>query len=55
VRGNSRTESSAFLQAAPETLAGPGYRLVEGPVHRLVSFERYDAVGPAAKSTLNTR
>ena len=28
------------LQTALETLAGPAYRLVEDPVHRLVSFER---------------
>jgi type IV pili sensor histidine kinase/response regulator len=32
------------LQTALETLAGPPYRLVEDPVHRLVSFER---CGPA--------
>ena len=28
------------LQSALETLAGPAYRLVEDPAHRLVSFER---------------
>lgn len=28
------------LRAVLETLAGPGYRLIEDPVHRLVSFER---------------
>jgi len=28
------------LQAALETLAGPAFRLVEDPVHRLLSFER---------------
>ena len=28
------------LQTALETLAGPAFRLVEDPVHRLVSFER---------------
>lgn len=32
------------LQAALETLAGPAFRLVEDPMHRLVSFER---CGPA--------
>ena len=28
------------LQSALETLAGPAFRLVEDPVHRLLSFER---------------
>ena len=28
------------LQAALETLAGPAFRLVEDPVHRLLSFDR---------------
>ena len=28
------------LKTALETLAGPAFRLVEDPVHRLVSFER---------------
>ena len=29
-----------WLQDALETLAGPAFRLVEDPLHRLVSFER---------------
>jgi len=33
------------LQTALETLAGPAFRLVEDPVHRLVSFERCEARG----------
>ena len=36
------------LQVALETLAGPAFRLVEDPVHRLVSFER---CGPAEYGT----
>jgi type IV pili sensor histidine kinase/response regulator len=28
------------LKRALETLAGPAFRLVEDPVHRLVAFER---------------
>ncbi len=35
-----RTLGPMPLQSALETLAGPAYRLVEAPVHRLVSFER---------------
>jgi conjugative transfer region protein (TIGR03748 family) len=31
------------LRTALETLAGPAYRLVEDPVHRLVSFERCES------------
>ena len=37
------------LQAALETLAGPAFRLVEDPVHRLLSFERC-ATPPALPS-----
>jgi type IV pili sensor histidine kinase/response regulator len=33
------------LQTALETLAGPAFRLVEDPVHRLVSFERCEPIG----------
>jgi type IV pili sensor histidine kinase/response regulator len=33
------------MQTALETLAGPAFRLVEDPVHRLVSFERCEAKG----------
>ena len=33
------------LQTALETLAGSAFRLVEDPVHRLVSFERCEARG----------
>jgi type IV pili sensor histidine kinase/response regulator len=33
------------LQTALETLAGPAFRLVEDPVHRLVSFERCEPKG----------
>ena len=36
------------LQTALETLAGPAFRLVEDPVHRLVSFEH---CGPAEYRT----
>jgi len=43
------------LQTALETLAGPAYRLVEDPVHRLVSFERCGAFEPAAKPRLKRR
>jgi len=34
------------LQAALETLAGSAFRLVEDPVHRLVSFERCGPINP---------
>jgi type IV pili sensor histidine kinase/response regulator len=33
------------LKTALETLAGPAFRLVEDPVHRLVSFERCEPKG----------
>jgi len=33
------------MQTALETLAGPAFRLVEDPVHRLVSFERCEPKG----------
>jgi len=41
------------LRTALETLAGPAFRLVEDPVHRLVSFERCESslpVRPTAAS-----
>ena len=40
------------LQTALETLVGPAFRLVEDPVHRLVSFERCEpsGYGPSAGS-----
>lgn len=34
------------LQTALETLAGTAFRLVEDPVHRLVSFERCGPINP---------
>lgn len=34
------------LQTALETLAGTAFRLVEDPVHRLVSFERCGSINP---------
>lgn len=45
------------LQAALETLAGPAFRLVEDPVHRLVSFERCGPVeyGPWAGTNTEAR
>ena len=43
-----RTLGPMPLQTALETLAGPAFRLVEDPVHRLVSFER---CGPAEYGT----
>ena len=44
-----RTLGPLPLQTALETLAGPAFRLVEDPVHRLVSFER---CGPAEYGTV---
>ena len=35
-----RSLGPMLLQDALETLAGPAFRLVEDPLHRLVSFER---------------
>lgn len=45
------------LQMALETLAGPAFRLVEDPVHRLVSFERCEPSGyrPSASSEAGVR
>jgi len=34
------------LRTLLETLAGPGYRLIEDPVHRLISFERCGDISP---------
>jgi len=34
------------LRTALETLAGPAFRLVEDPIHRLVSFERCESSLP---------
>jgi len=41
------------LQSALETLAGPAYRLVEDPAHRLVSFERCPRSRPVRTPILN--
>ncbi len=41
------------LQRALETLAGPAYRLVEDPVHRLISFERCSRSRPVQTGTSN--
>ena len=45
------------LQIALETLVGPAFRLVEDPVHRLVSFERCEpsGYGPSASSEVGAR
>ncbi len=45
------------MRTALETLAGPAFRLVEDPLHRLVSFERCAPQGlrSAAPPTLETR
>ena len=40
------------LQDALETLGGPAFRLVEDPLHRLVSFERCASL---KRSPSNTR
>jgi len=34
------------LRTLLETLAGPGYRLIEDPVHRLITFERCGDISP---------
>ena len=41
------------LQTALETLAGPAFRLVEDPVHRLVSFERCGPINNGQPSPSN--
>ena len=41
------------LQTALETLAGPAFRLVEDPVHRLVSFERCSPINNGQPSPSN--
>lgn len=38
------------LQTALETLVGPAFRLVEDPVHRLLTFERCHSVESTAVS-----
>jgi type IV pili sensor histidine kinase/response regulator len=38
------------LQHALETLAGPAFRLVEDPLHRLVSFERCGSLRRSSSS-----
>ena len=45
------------LKTALETLAGPAFRLVEDPVHRLVSFERCEPVAyrPSASAEAGAR
>ena len=43
--------SGRSVRAALETLAGPTFKLVEDPVHRLVSFERcHSAASPVAET-----
>jgi conjugative transfer region protein (TIGR03748 family) len=42
------------LQTALETVAGPAYRLVEDPVHRLVSFERCGPTESELSATLSS-
>ena len=39
------------LQTALETLAGPAFRLVEDPVHRLLTFERCHSIESTAAPT----
>ena len=46
-----RTLGPMPLQIALETLAGPAYRLVEDPVHRLVTFERCGPIEPGPSAT----
>ena len=41
-----RDLSGRSVRAALETLAGPAFKLVEDPLHRLVSFERCRRVAP---------
>ena len=48
-----RTLGPMALQSALETLAGPAYRLVEDPAHRLVSFERCPGSRPVQPPILN--
>ena len=46
-----RDLSGRSVRAALETLAGPAFKLVEDPVHRLVSFERcHRAASPSSES-----
>ena len=46
-----RDLSGRSVRAALETLAGPAFKLVEDPVHRLVSFERCQrAASPPSES-----
>ncbi len=49
-----RTLGPMPLQTALETLAGPAYRLVEDPGHRLVSFERCTGFRRVQTPTSNT-
>ncbi len=44
-----RTLGPMPLQAALETLTGPAFRLIEDPVHRLVTFERCGDVGSGSR------
>ncbi|MCB1764295.1 MAG: pili assembly chaperone [Gammaproteobacteria bacterium] len=48
-----RTLGPMPLQTALETLAGPAFRLVEDPVHRLVSFERCGPINNGQPSPSN--
>ena len=51
-----RSLGPVSLQMALETLAGPAFRLVEDPVHRLVSFELCRAfVDTAPKRTIEPK
>jgi type IV pili sensor histidine kinase/response regulator len=45
------------LKTALETLVGPAFRLVEDPVHRLLSFERCEPAGyrPSASAEAGAR
>ena len=42
------------LQTALETLVGPAFRLIEDPVHRLLSFERCHFIESTAASLPQT-
>ena len=47
-----RDFSGRSVRAALETLAGPAFKLVEDPVHRLVSFERCHRVVPPVSESM---
>lgn len=50
-----RDLSGRSVRAALETLAGPAFKLVEDPVHRLVSFERCHRVAPPVSEIVAPR